>query len=1044
MKVRNLLTVVMFTALLLEPSAFAQKSPQPLTAASELSNRVLKLIKLVEENPELTCDMRYRLVKRLRALDDAIEAGNRSAARALVMAWTSEARSYQQAALLSAAHGAILHQGLQGFIDEIGEGWPTTPGTTRKWDPLPACHSGGTSLPAVSLAATASGTSCPALPPEGSWDSEDTLIVLKSFLHEVPEVGGMLAGILEILWPSGKDTEVSAIIDRTLECVTQDDAAKSLIGLHAAFSPSDGYLSFKNAWMKDCALDGVPSDQWPAIIAASPGTTCKGTTQSMADNWRAVQGKFVSERIWFQTTSPDYQLKLLPLFVQYETLYMSFLREGILMSAAWKASGLVGEDTAGKPASIMADELNPAFVDVNSQFRDASTGLKAPDRGINYVNWVYNRGLAAYPEATGDKKWSKWTKRNAYIRDKTLTVLDFRDTWKFLDPAAFPEGVEGGVKLTRMLYSDPVGHKRDDDFASFQPPANVLGPLTELTVFSQRATTADKVLQYGSMYAVSAIKSTNPPTAGPARSGEITGDATHDGTTMAEYLDLRVNGPVTEVRTYYDARDDIFDSRPLPSAINFKLASTGDWIHTGGAGFPTLIDEDYHQLSWNFPGHVLAAVKAMGIYTDFGKDTQTTDSVILGFRLHDSFFPSGALVSTAFHSCMNVALNPGAQVNAAACSGGPGQIWAYDTNMKAVTIGGGQFCLRAAGATSGSAVVIGACTGSKNEQWELVPNETGVSGMLKSVESGLVMTATGLGTTISISLTPPGYGSFGGYNYQMWTATSPLQGEVHAIGSGRCLDVKNDGTAEGTPVQISDCNGGRAQAWTYNEVTRTLSAHQGTNCLNAPSGNIGAELQIMSCSNPRGHQEWVFNPDRTITHVPTGYVLDVKSGGMTAGSLVVLASPVANKTSQQWSWPSRRGGNVHAMYAGKCLDALNLVNGTPAQISDCLASPAPGQEWTYHPLTHRITAHGDGMEHCLSISGTAVVVNACLNDPNQLWTLQSTGVGGTIASTPSIKTTSPKCLTLQGTGTVTASGAKVIVQTCASAPADPNQQWIWP
>ncbi len=146
MKARILLTVIMSTALLMEPCAFAQQSRQPQTDVHQLANRVRKVIKLVEDNPAITCETRNHLVKRLRSLDDALEAGNRSAARALVMAWTSEARSYQQAGLLSAANGAILHNGLQGFVDEIGEGWPKKPGPTRKWDPLPACEAGGSAL----------------------------------------------------------------------------------------------------------------------------------------------------------------------------------------------------------------------------------------------------------------------------------------------------------------------------------------------------------------------------------------------------------------------------------------------------------------------------------------------------------------------------------------------------------------------------------------------------------------------------------------------------------------------------------------------------------------------------------------------------------------------------------------------------------------------------------------------------------------------------------------------------------------------------------
>jgi hypothetical protein len=424
----------------------------------------------------------------------------------------------------------------------------------------------------------------------------------------------------------------------------------------------------------------------------------------------------------------------------------------------------------------------------------------------------------------------------------------------------------------------------------------------------------------------------------------------------------------------------------------------------------------------------------MGTY-NFGKDTSGTQSVIFGFRLYDSFFPSGALVSVASGLCMNVAsLAAGAQPNVSSCSGVPGQIWTYDTGTHVITIGDPGLCLRA---TSGSAVAIGACTGANNEQWELVPSPTGLSGMVKSVAYGTVLTGATSGAAITLSAASGPYGS----SSQQWKATSPLTGEVHGVGSGRCLNVMGPGS----PAQIWDCNGTAGQQWTYDESKRTLSVYNGTQCLK-PAGNaIGAPLVISACSPATPLQEWVFNRDRSITNVATGYVVDVLGGSVINTALVGLASVASPVSpSQQWSRPSRVGGNVHAMYAGKCLDVPDLTNGRQAQISECLASPAPGQEWTYHPLTQRITAHGDGTEHCLSISGTAVVVTSCQDDTNQLWRLKDYGIGGTIISTPSIKTGSPLCMTLPGTTRVTASGTKVEMQACANDAPSENQQWIWP
>jgi hypothetical protein len=996
--------IVAVGAVILAPGSSAQsKSPlvvrgptvvqaqRPPTDVHQLANRVRKVIKLVEENATISCEMRNHLVRRLRMLNNTLEAGDRTAARAMVIAWTSEARSYQRAGLFSAAHGAILHNGLQGFMEEIGSGAPNKPGPTRKWEPLPACEADATSGVTGALAGST----------YDPFDANDTLLMIQGVVGMVPGIGPLLAGLVGVFWPAG-DVDVSALIDKQIDQATIDNVIlPALKGLRSGLSPYDGFLKDKEAWQNTCAKSGQASD------------LCKSSTQNIFNSWRTMRTEFVTSRSSFQTDREDYQVMLLPLFAQYETLYLSFLREGVLMAPAWIASGQVGPSEAAEPAEIMADELNPDFVNPDTNKKD---------RGLAYVNLVYERGLAAHPEPSGSNKWDQWIERNGYIRRMTLQVLDFSDTWKFIDPAAYPQGVPGGVRLTRMIYSDPVGHKRDDDFGSFVPPANVAGPLKELTVWSQVPPTGS--LAFGSTLAISAIQSTNPPTAGPARSGEITGDSTHDGRTHVDYLDLRTSGPITKVGNRRDRRNTLY--RWVPSQIDFWTPATGKWFHTGDKGY-------YETINFSYSGHVLAAAKAMGLY-DMGTG-MTTDSVIFGFRYADSFFPSGSLLSVASGKCMDVrSFTAGTPATIYSCFGGQGQIWTYDTNTRAVTIGDSARCLRATGTTNGSPVVIDACTGATNQQWELVASANGLSGMVKAVESGLALDVSGGNTA---DRTPIVLWSPHGGTSQLWTITSPLQGEIHGVGSGRCLDVRSGGTADHTPVQIYDCNGTAAQAWTYDEFARTLSVNHGTKCLNAPGG-LGAALEILDCAAVSGHHEWVFNRDRTITHMATGFLLDVQAGGMTNGSLAILSLPSA-RTSQYWSRPSRRGGNVHAMHAGKCLDVPSIANGAAAQISDCLAAPAPGQEWTYHPLTQRLTVHSAGTEYCLSTAGSAAVIAECVADPNQLWALRASGVGGTM-----VNAASGLCMTLPGTGTITASGTKVELQGCASEPVNPNQQWIWP
>ena len=967
----------------------------------QLANRVRKVIKLVEENPTIPCETRNHLVRRLRSVDDALESGHRSEAAALVMAWTSEARSHQRAGLLSAPHGAILHNGLQGFVEQIGTGWPEKPGPTRKWPPLPACESGETSGVAAGLTATADASSYT------PFDSNDVLVVVRTLVGMVPAAGPLLSGMVAVLWPAG-DTDVSALIQGKIDQAMIDDViVPTLVGLRDG--AAGVFPRVRDAWLKDCRDKGEDSD------------VCRQGAETVYGAWESLWETFSESRATFQTAKTDYQLTLLPLFAQYQTLYLSVLREGILLAPAWVASGKVGENMAAIPAQVMAEELDPNFVNPLTHQQD---------RGLAYVNAVYLRGLGAQPQATD---WDTWKKRNKYERDMTIGVLDFRDTWKFFDPAAYPDGVGEGIKLPRMIYTDPIGHMTDDAFDKgwFQPPSNVAGPLRELTVWAQRAP-GDGYLENGSGWAISAVQSTSPPTVGPARSGAITGDATHDGTTGVWYRDLRALGPITGVYAYADRRNALY--RWIPVGVTFGFA-TGTWDHIAGSAYG-----DNPSFLVNYPGHVLAAVGAMGRY-DLSNG-YTTDAVIFGFRLFDSFFPSGALVNVKSGKCMDVRyLTAGTRPTIYSCSpgGSPGQIWTYDTNTKVLTIGGEQgLCLEATGTINGSAVQLAACSAAKNQQWELAASADGLSGVIKSVESGLALDVSGGNTAdrTPITLWYPH-----GDTNQQWTVTSPLKGEVHGIGSGRCLDVRSGDTANGTPVQIYDCNGTAAQSWTYNETAHTLSVYNGTKCLDTPSPSAGTALRIWDCSGA-GTQAWAFNRDGTLGFASdTGIVLDVQSGATSSGSSVVLGSRQANRPSQRWSRTSRRGGSVHATNAGKCLSLP--MDDTQPQIADCLASPAPRQEWTYHPLTQRLTLHFDGTEKCLSSQssseGAPAIVEACAANPNQLWTLKDSGVGGTM-----INAASGLCLTLPGTETVTASGTKVQLNACAPwPPGNPNQQWIW-
>jgi predicted alpha-1,2-mannosidase len=90
-------------------------------------------------------------------------------------------------------------------------------------------------------------------------------------------------------------------------------------------------------------------------------------------------------------------------------------------------------------------------------------------------------------------------------------------------------------------------------------------------------------------------------------------------------------------------------------------------------------------------------------------------------------------------------------------------------------------------------------------------------------------------------------------NAQKWTV--PGNGTLTAF--GKCMDVSNSGTTDGTKVQLYDCNNTGAQQWTYNATNKSLTNPQSGKCLDDPNSSTtdGTQLQIYTCNSSTA-QQW--------------------------------------------------------------------------------------------------------------------------------------------------------------------------------------------
>jgi endo-1,4-beta-xylanase len=129
------------------------------------------------------------------------------------------------------------------------------------------------------------------------------------------------------------------------------------------------------------------------------------------------------------------------------------------------------------------------------------------------------------------------------------------------------------------------------------------------------------------------------------------------------------------------------------------------------------------------------------------------------------------------------------------------------------------------------------------------------------------------------------------------TTPPPTGGQIKGVGSGRCLDVPNASTTDGTQLQLWDCHSNTNQQWTYTD-SGELRVY-GDKCLDAAGTGNGAKVQIYSCWGG-DNQKWRLNSDGSVVGVQSGLCLDAAGSGTANGTLIQLYS-CSNGSNQRWT-----------------------------------------------------------------------------------------------------------------------------------------------
>jgi hypothetical protein len=386
----------------------------------------------------------------------------------------------------------------------------------------------------------------------------DVKLLVMASLSVIPKAGTLLSGLTTILWPSSTETylrcTIEELIDEAISKNIQEQVQNTLKGL--------------NNVLKDYQKAVDPKK-------GSPPTY-------MSEKFNVAKGAFLLSEPHFQ--SKGYEILLLPEFAQMANLHLALLRDGILFGASWGWSQADVDDLKAE----MAEKIK-AYTD--------------------YAKKWYQSAYDAAPwwsEPRQDSKVREFNGKNQVARDLTIRLLDFVETWPYLNPVNYPDPVK--VTLTREIFSDARGTTNGSiPYYGLEIDRTPKAPITGITIWSWGV---NLPIHYEDETAIEAIQVSYGGIAGP-RMG-----APEWSGSPKKKRDVSISAPFTVA---YGLSGDIVH------AVGFKNGSGQDsGIHGGKKG---------RYWSYSYEGEVISSIKVMGFSTYY----YVADCIVFGFRFPGSY-----------------------------------------------------------------------------------------------------------------------------------------------------------------------------------------------------------------------------------------------------------------------------------------------------------------------------------------------------------------------------------------------------------------------
>lgn len=245
-------------------------------------------------------------------------------------------------------------------------------------------------------------------------------------LNEIPVVGGILAGLLEIFWPQSQQDIWAEIKDKVEALIGQAISQEVYSRVESELGTAD----------QNDGLVGVLNNFLGSISKTNPNG------QGAKDTWTSANTAFIAAASTFQQSG--YEVLLLPLFAQLANLHLTLLREGVQLG-------------------FCADS------ELTEQIALYST----------YAEQQIQSGKTARQQQNA----SSFNYQNQFVRFMQVNVGNFVALWPYFDPKQYPPPVADLPVSAEIFYTitETIGSEYSSD--NYAPLGALSGDLTTIQVY---------------------------------------------------------------------------------------------------------------------------------------------------------------------------------------------------------------------------------------------------------------------------------------------------------------------------------------------------------------------------------------------------------------------------------------------------------------------------------------------------------------------------------------------------------------------------------